>query len=101
MRFSEWAKSGLEWPLQMLLSMFSGKIVFFLRFDLFCCGSLTVSFRSERVGRRPGLADRIETLYHADKARTEDCILELLVWLHHLVSQSNRSAMQKVTDQCI
>lgn len=47
---------------------------------------------TERVGRRPGLADRIETLYHADKARTEDCILELLVWLHHLVSQSNRSS---------
>lgn len=56
---------------------------------------------TERVGKRPGQADPIETLYHADKARTEDCILELVVWLHHLVSQSNRPAIQKATDQCI
>ncbi|WVZ85703.1 hypothetical protein U9M48_032597 [Paspalum notatum var. saurae] len=56
---------------------------------------------TERVGRRPGQADRIETLHHADQARTEDCILELVVWLHHLVSQSNRPAMQKGTDQSI
>ncbi|KAG0525840.1 hypothetical protein BDA96_06G092100 [Sorghum bicolor] len=54
---------------------------------------------TDRVGKRPGQADPIETLYHADKARTEDCILELVVWLHHLVSQSNRPAMQKATDQ--
>ncbi|XP_062184987.1 protein PSK SIMULATOR 1-like isoform X2 [Phragmites australis] len=47
---------------------------------------------TERVGRRPGQAVPIETLYHADKARTEDYILELVVWLHHLVSQSNRPA---------
>lgn len=64
-----------------------------------CCGLFTVSFRTDRVGKRPGQADPIETLYHADKARTEDCILELVVWLHHLVSQSNRPAMQKATDQ--
>jgi len=56
---------------------------------------------TDRVGKRPGQADPIETLYHADKARTEDCILELVVWLHHLVSQSNRPAMQKATDQGI
>lgn len=56
---------------------------------------------TERVGKRPGQADPIETLYHADKARTEDCILELVVWLHHLVSQSNCPAIQKATDQCI
>jgi hypothetical protein len=54
---------------------------------------------TDRVGRRPGQADPIETLYHADKARTEDHILDLVVWLHHLVNQSNRPAMQKSTDQ--
>ncbi|CAM0904603.1 unnamed protein product [Alopecurus aequalis] len=50
---------------------------------------------TERVGRGPGRPDVIETLYHADKTRTEAYILELVVWLHHLVSQSNRPANVK------
>ncbi|KAL5227990.1 hypothetical protein ABZP36_016255 [Zizania latifolia] len=40
-----------------------------------------------------GLMDltRIETLYHADKGKTEAHILELVAWLHHLISRSKTS----------
>ncbi|TQE11039.1 hypothetical protein C1H46_003299 [Malus baccata] len=44
---------------------------------------------------------RIETLHHADKNRTEAYILELVVWLHHLVNQSRVSigSIQRPLDQ--
>ncbi|XVF35955.1 hypothetical protein REPUB_Repub19eG0016400 [Reevesia pubescens] len=33
---------------------------------------------------------RLQTLYHADKQRTDACILELVAWLHHLISLVNQ-----------
>lgn len=41
--------------------------------------------------RKPALQNdvmRIKTLHHADKDKTESCVLEMLLWLHHLATRS-------------
>uniref|UniRef100_A0A0D9WGV4 DUF668 domain-containing protein n=1 Tax=Leersia perrieri TaxID=77586 RepID=A0A0D9WGV4_9ORYZ len=45
---------------------------------------------SELNGKLSGQMDltRIETLYHAEKEKVDGHILELVVWLHHLISKS-------------
>ncbi|PON32302.1 hypothetical protein PanWU01x14_362540 [Parasponia andersonii] len=35
---------------------------------------------------------RIETLHHADKDKTESCVLEMLLWLHHLATKSKSTS---------
>lgn len=40
---------------------------------------------------------RIETLHHADKEDTESCVLELVMWLHHLVMKSKSNIIPEDT----
>lgn len=52
-------------------------------------------FRFEASDTSAEKADviRIETLYHADKVKTEAYITDQLVWLHYLVTQSRMASI--------
>lgn len=41
---------------------------------------------------------RIQTLYYADKQKIDNCIIELLAWLHHLISfvRSRQNALKPI-----
>ena len=57
--------------------------------------SFIVCLYSSDGNRKPALQTeimRIETLHHADKDKTESCILEMLLWLHHLATKSKSTS---------
>lgn len=69
------------------------KLCPFLFHDDFIVNLLMFFHRSDLNRKPTGQNDllRIETLHHADKEKTDVYILELVVWLHYLVSQARAS----------
>lgn len=53
--------------------------------DSFCFLYCSAEFRDDSTAKESSLI-RLETLYYADKQKIDHYIIELLAWLHHLIS---------------
>ncbi|KAJ4964495.1 hypothetical protein NE237_024434 [Protea cynaroides] len=45
------------------------------------------SYEFKKKTSAPNYSLRLQTLYHADREKTELCILELVIWLHRMIKQ--------------
>ncbi|THG20534.1 hypothetical protein TEA_023416 [Camellia sinensis var. sinensis] len=79
----EWANTGLVSFLSLAYTVYA-----FIFSNIVIFNSVLVSYSNEfnKKGATQNNVIRLQTLYHADKQKTELHILELAAWLHRLIS---------------